>query len=146
MSAMMTAQHFRAKHILEKDVAKQVRDFMALRGWRRVRNQSALMQGAGGVVRIGEKGMPDLLFIHYFEKSSGVVALVWIETKRAKGGKRRDEQITWQDLERKHGGIVLNVNDIDAFSREYERLFGWLHRGQFANAKHQTRFELEEEF
>jgi hypothetical protein len=123
-----------------------MRDFMALRGWRRVRNQSALMQGAGDVVRIGEKGMPDLLFIHYFEKSSGVVALVWIETKRAKGGKRRDEQITWQDLERKQGGIVLNVNDIDAFSREYERLFGGLHRGQFANAKHQTRFELEEEF
>jgi hypothetical protein len=38
------------------------------------------------------------------------------------------------------------VNDIDVFMREYDRLFGWLHSGRFANSAHQTRFELEEEF
>ena len=135
----MTASRFRAKHILEKQVDKQVRDFLELRGWRRIRFQATVIPGA---FRTAEPGMADCLYIKYLDRN-GVCVALWIETKRAVRGKLADDQRAWRDRELKRGAVVLCVNDIDAFSREYERLFSWLHSSRFTNSAHQTRFELE---
>ena len=89
--------------------------------------------------------MADCLYIKYLDRS-GVCVALWIETKRAVRGKLADDQRGWRDRELKRGAVVLCVNDIDVFMREYDRLFSWLHCGRFANSAHQTRFDLEDEF
>ena len=141
-AAITSSRQFRAKYILEKQVDKQVRDFLELRGWRRVRFQATVIPGA---FRTAEPGMADCLYLKYLDRS-GVCIALWIETKRAVRGKLADDQRAWRDRELKRGAAVLCVNDIDVFMREYDRLFSWLHEGRFANSAHQTRFELEEEF
>jgi len=142
----MTAAKFQQKHLLEKDVAKQIRDFLEVRHWRRVRNQSMVTMGAGGPMTIGEKGMADLLYIHYIDwiEYPGLAAMLWIETKRAKGGKRHEDQVKWHAKEQGRGAVTLFANDITDFEREYRRYFGWLH--QPGQTPDQQPLQLQDDF
>jgi hypothetical protein len=88
VTATITSPQFRAKHILEKQVDKQVRDFLELRGWRRIRFQATVIPGA---FRTAEPGIPDCLYVKYLDRN-GVCVAVWIETKRAVRGKLADDQ------------------------------------------------------
>jgi hypothetical protein len=131
------------KDLKEAAVDRQVKDFMLLRGWRCIRFQRTVIPGA---FQTGEPGIPDRMYVKYLDKA-GVCVAVWIELKRAKRGKLSEQQQKWRDREIARGAVVLEVNDIDVFEKEYETRFGWLHEGRFAkSAAHQTRLGLEEEF
>jgi hypothetical protein len=106
---------FAALRLAERDVTKQIRDYLELRGWRPVRMMSSVIPGA---FRVGEKGMPDYLFLHYRRR----VAL-WVEMK-APAGRLRPEQTAWIDAERRRGGLVAVVDDLDMFDAWYTGLFG----------------------
>lgn len=111
----------------ERDVAKQVSDFLQWRGWRRLRNQVGLATNMGGqTIRFGEKGMPDLLFLLYVPVHQPWTLALWIETKR-KGGRLSDHQEEWQEQERARGALVVNVDNFEVFAGWYEAALGWLH-------------------
>lgn len=141
----MTAKQFRQKFEVEKHVSQQVRDFLEPRGWRRIRFQATVIPGS---FRTAEPGMSDTLFIKYLtdedDERAGLAAVIWIETKRFSRGKRSEDQVKWHHREKKLGAITRFVNDIDDFMREYDRLFGWLHRPGMT--PDQLRFELQELF
>ena len=131
-----------AKELLERQVDRQVKDFMELRGWRTIRFQRTVIPGA---FMTGEPGIPDRMYLKYLDRN-GVCVAVWIELKRAKRGKLSEDQIKWRNREIARGAVVLKVDDIDEFMADYERRFGWLHEGQFQAAAHQKRLALQEEF
>jgi len=117
----------------ERDVAKQVSDFLEFRGWRRLRNQVGLATNMGGhTIRFGEKGMADLLFLLYLPQQSPTgeciphAMVMWLETKR-KGGKLSLDQTVWQAAERARGALVLNVDHFEIFAAWYDVQLGWLH-------------------
>jgi len=125
--------------LLEKDVVKQVKDFLELRGWRAVRTQFA---ATPGMFSTGEPGMADYLFLRYMpaEAAPARCLAAWVEVK-SPNDKRRCEcragdkkvckqcrQTRWQERERQRGAFVLVTSNIDRFADEYEKVFGWLHR------------------
>lgn len=126
--------------ILERDVAKQVKDFLEQhRGWRAVRSQFAFVPGA---FQTGQPGMPDWLFLRYGD--NGTAHVLWIEVK-GPNDKRRCQcrpgdrkvckvcrQAAWAERERKLGARVWVVSDFDQFAVDYEREYGHLHRGEQA--------------
>lgn len=118
--------------ILEKQVTKQGRDFFEYRGWRAIRMQSGMMASAGGsVVTIGEKGIPDFLFLHYLDKPAGACLYVWVEFK-APGKNLRTDQIKWHRAERLRGGMVWVIDNLEQLETIYYKVFAWLHQGDHA--------------
>ena len=128
-------------NLLEKHITKQVRDYLAARGWRPVRMHPVVTPG---MFSAGEPGQPDYLFLHY----RGRAALVlWIEFKGPKdrrrcvcrGGDKNlcavCRQQAWHDRERLRGATVWVVSDIAEFIAEYERVYGWLHFGDAARGQ-----------
>lgn len=114
-------------NLLEKDVAKEVTDFLRYRGWRRFRNQSSVsVNQAGTVFRSGEKGMPDLLFVRYHPVKKPWSMMLWIETKRPKG-KASAYQLEWREKEQSIGATVVLVSDFREFEAWYNDKLGWLH-------------------
>jgi hypothetical protein len=128
-----------AQQLLERDVTKQVKDFMEFRGWRPVRMQRTVVPGA---FQTGEPGIPDFLFVRYLRTAfSGLSVAVWIELKRARGGKVSDEQHKWRDREKARGAIVLKASNIADFEREYERLFGWMRTEEWVDGQKQISYD-----
>ena len=120
----------------ERDVARQVRDFLEYRGWRCFRwNVGLATNQQGTVTRYGEKGMADLMFLYYDYdvEHAGSALCLWIETKR-EGADLRPEQVTWQLKESKLGALIVTVDQYEKFLTWYRTQFGWLHqeRGQLA--------------
>lgn len=112
----------------ERDVSRQVSDFLGYRGWRRIRNQVGVTTNmAGNTFRFGEKGMPDLMFLRYVPAHQPWTMVLWIETKRNKGGRLSEHQIAWQDGEKILGALVINVECFEKFAEWYERELGWIH-------------------
>lgn len=112
----------------ERDVTRQVRDFLEWRGWRPVRMQVAAFARPtdGAMVRVGEVGMADYLFVRYLPRTGAALAL-WVEFKRPKGGRVAAHQKAWHERERERGAEVWRVDDLDNFAARYEAAFGWLH-------------------
>jgi len=105
----------------EREVTRQVRDYLEWHGWRALRNQSAVsMNQAGGVFRSGEKGMPDYLFLYYFRHQpyAGTCIHLWVEMKR-EGANLDGPQIEWQMKETARGAVVWTVDNYEAFERRY---------------------------
>jgi len=133
--------------LIERDVAKQLRDFLEFRGWRRVRMTVGMAMGGGGMMSLGERGMPDLLYIRYFTKPRGGALAFWAETKRPGGGKdcrcragdkklcRHCQQRKWREEERLRGALVVVVDDLREFHEWYDSTFGWLHSGPLADGQ-----------
>lgn len=132
--------------LLEKDVAKQVRDFMAARGWRAVRTQFA---ATPGMFSTGEPGMPDYCFIRYMPATAVPARslVVWCEVKspndkrgcRCRPGDKKPckvcRQKRWHERERALGAVVIVVDDIEWFECDYNKAFGFLHRDEPAAAQ-----------
>ena len=125
--------------LTERDVARQVRDFLEAHGWRAIRMQVAsVARPTGGGFHVGEVGMPDYLFLRYegdipatakhdyseFEPNPLQAACqhLWVETK-APGKKRKPHQQTWARDERLRGAVVVEVNDFDQFLAWYREEF-----------------------
>lgn len=123
----------------EKDVDKQISDFMAHRGWRRIRNNVGMMQGAGGhPVVFGERGMCDLTFLRYFAEPYSGALVLWVETKKPgaslscrcrpgdKNPCRMCNQANWRQRERERGGVCWVVDNFSEFEALYTQRYGWL--------------------
>jgi|SRR5262245_7583625 len=121
--------------LAERDVTRQVRDFLGYRGWRAVRMQRTVVPGA---FQAGEAGMADFLFLYYLDQkipvgdwepsNEGFALAVWVEFKR-RGAKAAEHQKAWIERERIRGGTVVVVDDYDKFVDWYVEHFGWLTRG-----------------
>lgn len=96
--------------VVEKDVLRQVRDWLEARRFLYWRNNSQATRVAGGVrAKSSNSGIPDIMGVfpngHLFA----------IETKRARGGKTSMEQDVWcEELEKNHVIYVLarSVDDV----------------------------------
>lgn len=95
--------------LCERDITQTVREYLELRGWRPVRINAG---------PFGKSGMPDYLFLHYSRGEH-----LWIEFKSAHG-RLGAHQRRWIDEERARGANVEVVNDIDAFFKWYEQIYG----------------------
>jgi len=122
--------------ILERQVTKQIVDYMLHRGWRPVRLHPIV---APGTFSAGEPGQPDYLFLRYLD--GGACLALWVEFKSPNDKRRCNcrpdgkrcpvcRQKAWHDRERQRGAAVWVVADLQAFLGEYERLYGWLHSGE----------------
>jgi hypothetical protein len=120
----------------ERDVTKQVCDFLKLRGWRPVRFQRTVMPGQ---FQTGEPGIPDFLMLRYLE--NGVALAVWVEFKHPKTGKTRDDQVIWQERERLRGATVIQVNNLEVFGKWYDTHFGWVHTDDSLKGQKAMQFE-----
>lgn len=121
------------KSRVEDEVADDVKRFMLAHGWRRFRMTSGLFTTpAGYPCRIGEPGIPDQLWIRYVRdkqgQPSGVAYVLWIETKRAVGGKRRESQIDWHRDEGILGALIYVAKDVGELRDWYYERFGFLHK------------------
>lgn len=124
--------------LAEREVTKQIRDYLKYRGWRALRMQSASFSGpTGGVVSVGEPGIPDYLYLYYLGDSEALV--LWIELKspndrrtcRCRPDSKRlctvCAQSAWKTKEQERGAVVLQVSDLREFEAWYSKNFGWLH-------------------
>lgn len=102
--------------LAERDITRTVRDYLELRGWRPVRINAG---------PFGKAGMPDFLWLHYQRR-----LMFWTEMK-APGGRLGPLQQEWIEAERKRGGLVLVVADVNAFISFYEDRFGKEGQGRF---------------
>lgn len=117
----------------ERDVTKQVKEYLEWHGWRAIRNQVLVAQNVAGGhwIRAGEKGEPDWLFLRYLtpKLNPGFCAHLWVEMKKD-GKPLRPDQKDWHRDEKARGGLVIVADDYDRFLEDYERLFGWLDRAK----------------
>jgi hypothetical protein len=133
------AQALSPAKLLEREVTKQIKDFMTWRGWRPIRMQRTVIPGN---FQSGEPGIPDYLFTRYLQTAfAGLSVNCWVEMKRAKYGKLSDDQHKWRYREAKRGAVVLKANDLKEFEQEYERLFGWLRTESWVHGQQQISFE-----
>lgn len=134
---------------IEAEVVRDLKNFLAARGWRAVRMETGFVPGAGS---FGEKGIADWLFLRYMP-GRGLTMAMWIEAKppghkpvcrckpavmvpgkrpgTEKIGKPAHEcrscgQARWKLAEEARGALVLTVSYVPAFISEYQRVFGWL--------------------
>jgi len=104
--------------VSEAHIQQAVVNFLEIDGWRPIRMEQNFNQRKMKVV--GEKGMPDYLFLRYTLTSPGgdnplrICEHIWIEFK-APTKKPRPEQEHWHEWERKMGALVMVVDDYDAF-------------------------------
>lgn len=98
------------RNLTEAQVSQQVDDFMAANGWRRIRHSAGTAQRVKdgitvGHMAIGEPGIPDRQYIYYLD-ATGRTLTLWVELKRAKGGKVRASQEEWLLKESARGAVI----------------------------------------
>jgi hypothetical protein len=127
--------------LLERDIQRQIRDFLTWRCWRIIRHQVAVATSGASTFSTGEKGMADLQAIYYFTGTAmGHTLTLWIETKRL-GKPLRPEQIAWREKEEARGAVVWKADSLDYFMEAYERDFGWLHTRDGVKGQKMMEFE-----
>jgi hypothetical protein len=108
---------------LERDITRQVCDYLGYRGWRPIRMQRTVLPGS---FQTGEPGQADYLFLRYETSQPGAALALWIEFKTP-SGRLRKGQPEWHARERLRGGIVWTVSSLQTFEADYNTHFGWLH-------------------
>lgn len=94
---------------LERDLEKAASDFLALDGWRVLKQE--LNWSERKKKSVGEKGMPDRLYIRYgltgtIGHSEAGAQVMWGEWKRV-GGKPSAAQLKWHEIERARGALTF---------------------------------------
>ena len=108
--------------VSEADVQQAVVLMLELDGWRFFRTEMTVQREFGRAV--GESGMPDALFLRYWQPdhlhndTRPIGEMLWIEMK-APGKPLKTHQRDWADAERKRGALVLKVDSIDDFKSWY---------------------------
>jgi hypothetical protein len=124
MSRVAAAGRGFTLNLLEKDITRQVCDYLGFRGWRPLRMQRTVLPGS---FQTGEPGQADYLFVRYMTGAKpGSTLALWIEFK-APTGRLRKGQGEWHARERLRGGLVWVVDSFEDFERSYRREFGWVH-------------------
>lgn len=123
-SALVSASVGLPMKVSEAHIQQAVVNFLEIDGWRPIRMEQNFNQRKMKVV--GEKGMPDYLFLRYGFKSVmnmdnpllRMAEHIWIEFK-APQKKAREEQVRWHTDERLNGALVMVVDDYDFFRDWY---------------------------
>lgn len=107
----------KAPRPLEREVLKQCRDYLRLRGFLVIRINSGAQvgeyKGKKRFIRFNDtNGVSDLLAL----RDSTVI---FIEVKRP-GGKLSDHQAAFLDDVRRHGGVGICVSSVDDLRRQLE--------------------------
>ena len=114
----------------EADVTRQVCDFLQSECWRGVRMNVGVATNlaTGKQVAFHERGMPDWLFIRYWQDDRRVLNmepfadLMWCEMK-APGKKPGAHQLAWHEAERARGALVVVVDNYEVFRDWYRGVF-----------------------
>ena len=96
-------------NLLEKDVTRQIVDFVESKGWTAIRLHTGTTQVKGSWIRHGKKGRLDWVFLH------PEYPAFYCEMKRNKGGKVSDEQIESIALLERQGYEVAVPSSIEEF-------------------------------
>lgn len=70
----------------ERDVTKQVTDYLKARGWQLIRLHTGTVRKRTSFINLGKKGRPDWLAVH------PQIPAFYVEMKRNRGGVISDEQ------------------------------------------------------
>jgi len=100
---MLQQQHLQYFRLKEKDILTYIRKYLRYGGWYVIR----IHQGLGS-----HRGISDLICV-----KDGVV--IFVECKSAKGRLSQDQQ-TFAENIKKHGGIYLLVRSIDDLVEQLE--------------------------
>ena len=113
--------------LTEAHVQQTCTEFLISDGWHAIRTELTVQKERGRVV--GEVGMPDHLYIRYYDALSDrsewpahlatSAQVLWIEFKRP-GRHPTKQQFAWHKAERARGALVLVVDDIDGFMAWYK--------------------------
>lgn len=130
-----------SRKLLEREIQKQIKDFLRWRGWRIVRHQVTVASTGASTFSVGEKGMCDLQAIYYFtDQLPGLTLTLWVETKRLRK-KLQPHQEEWKQHEEARGAIVWKADHIGEFMEKYEQMFGWLHTDDRVKGQKMIGFE-----
>lgn len=113
----MSALPFELK---ERDVTKQVCDFLRAHRWRLIRMNVTTLQLRGQWVKFGETGIPDYLAIYYLPNSLAVC--LWLEFKQRKGKLAKHQEL-WHAREQRDGATLCTVRDYESFREFYRERF-----------------------
>jgi hypothetical protein len=114
----------------ERVVTKQIRDFMVYHGWRAIRLQSGLFARPDGKlcsrVHVGEKGMPDYLFLKSHPRYFGAAYCVFVELKaEGKTVEPGSAQDLWAAEALRDGFEVICANSLEDYIAAYRSRFQW---------------------
>lgn len=109
----MSAVTQRRPVLKETDVVRQITDLMKAEGYRIMRLQSGVFVSDTRILRIGERGLPDWLFLRRSEDRCRPVAM-FVEIK-APGKKPRPEQVAWINEAIEAGLLACWTDDLDSF-------------------------------
>lgn len=110
----------------ENDIQRAIVDLLVAYGWQVHRLQAGLAVASGKVIKLGEKGQPDLLAIRsrtieVLDTIEGVMVktalklvydCVYIEVKAPRGRLRSDQEL-WITEARRRGLAVIVVRSVD---------------------------------
>jgi hypothetical protein len=102
--------------LTEADVVRAVTDLMKAKGYRCMRLQSGVFASETRILRIGEKGLPDWLFLRaHPAAAAGWATVIFVECK-APGKKPRPEQAAWIAEATKAGLLATWTDDVKLFA------------------------------
>lgn len=116
----------------ERDVSRQVKEFLEWHGWRVIRNNvTKVKDRTGKWTSYGEVGMPDLLALLYINTNPhpAVSLALWVEMKKP-GGRLSPQQVEWHRNEMVRGGLVVVASQLEDFETWYLKTFSWVHNQQ----------------
>jgi len=96
-------------NLLERDVVKQVCDFLEMKGWTPIRLHTGTTRIKNAYIRHGKKGRLDWVMVH------PEYPAFYCEMKRNKGGQLSDEQIESITLLERQGYEVAVPKSIEEF-------------------------------
>lgn len=107
----------------EKQITEQVKGFLETKGWLYLRLQSGLLRTMDKrFLRVGKPGTPDAVAVNALYRE-GYTQTLFLEFKRAKGGKLSADQVAWHAEARRNRLTVLVISDFKEFKVQYDDLY-----------------------
>ena len=101
------APEFGGRKVLEKDVQRQILDYLVRRQvWHRRFNTGALPGPHGRPIRFGSPGLPDILV------RTKIGSIIWIECKSSTG-KLSEDQRKWKEDMEGFGDIYIVARSVE---------------------------------
>lgn len=112
----------RNKGLLERDVTKQVVDYLKLKSWILLRLHSGTVRGktGGGFIRLNSPGTADWIAIRGKPKHQ----ILFLEMKRENGGVVSAQQMSVALQYESQGIPTAVVSNLDDFKKWYEESYG----------------------
>lgn len=110
-----------SKGLLEKDVSKQIVDYLRLKSWVLLRLHSGLVRGktGGGFIKLNDAGTPDYCAVRARPEQQ----ILFLEMKRERGGVISDIQKKTALQYESQGLTVKVVSSLTDFQEWYENKY-----------------------